>query len=49
VPTPTLIAIGVGLVAAAVVLAYFTARAVGRPVAALRRTVHRLADSTLPS
>ena len=48
-PTPTLIAIGVGLVAAAVVLAYFTARAVGRPVAALRRTVHRLADSTLPS
>jgi two-component system phosphate regulon sensor histidine kinase PhoR len=49
VPTPTLIAIGVGLVAAAVVLAFFTARAVGRPVAALRRTVHRLADSTLPS
>jgi two-component system, OmpR family, phosphate regulon sensor histidine kinase PhoR len=49
VPTPTLIAIGVGLVAAVVVLAYFTARAVGRPVAALRRTVHRLADSTLPS
>ena len=48
-PTPTLIAIGVGLVGAAVVLAYFTARAVGRPVAALRRTVHRLADSTLPS
>ena len=48
-PTPTLIAIGVGLVAAAVVLAFFTARAVGRPVAALRRTVHRLADSTLPS
>jgi two-component system, OmpR family, phosphate regulon sensor histidine kinase PhoR len=49
VPTPTLIAIGVGLVAAVVVLAYFTARTVGRPVAALRRTVHRLADSTLPS
>jgi two-component system phosphate regulon sensor histidine kinase PhoR len=48
VPTPTLIAIGVGLVAAAV-LAFLTARAVGRPVAALRRTVHRLADSTLPS
>jgi two-component system phosphate regulon sensor histidine kinase PhoR len=47
--TSTLITVGVGLVAVAVAVALFTARTVGRPIAALRRTVHRLADSTLPS
>jgi two-component system phosphate regulon sensor histidine kinase PhoR len=49
VPTSTLIAIGVGLAVLGVVAAFFAARAAGRRVAALRRAVHRLAGTALPS
>jgi two-component system phosphate regulon sensor histidine kinase PhoR len=49
VPTSTLIEIGVGLVVLGVVVAFFAARAAGRRVAALRRAVRRLAETTLPS
>jgi two-component system phosphate regulon sensor histidine kinase PhoR len=48
VPLPTLIAVGVGLLLAGMVVAFFSARTVGRRVAALRRTVHRLAETALP-
>ncbi|HKQ00486.1 MAG TPA: ATP-binding protein [Actinomycetes bacterium] len=48
-PTSTLIEIGVGLVVLGVVVAFFAARAAGRRVAALRRAVRRLAETTLPS
>ena len=48
-PLPTLIAVGVGLVVVGVVVAWFSARTVGRRVATLRRTVHRLAETALPS
>jgi two-component system, OmpR family, phosphate regulon sensor histidine kinase PhoR len=47
--TSTLVTIGVGLVAAALAFGFLTGRSVGRPLAGLRRAVHRLADSTLPS
>jgi two-component system, OmpR family, phosphate regulon sensor histidine kinase PhoR len=46
--TPTVAAIGVGLLVVAVVLAVLTARSVSRPLAALTRAVRRLADSALP-
>jgi two-component system phosphate regulon sensor histidine kinase PhoR len=49
VPLPTLIAVGVGLVVVGVVVAWLSARTVGRRVATLRRTVHRLAETALPS
>jgi two-component system, OmpR family, phosphate regulon sensor histidine kinase PhoR len=49
VPLPTLIAVGVGLVVVGVVVAWYSARTVGRRVATLRRTVHRLAETALPS
>jgi two-component system phosphate regulon sensor histidine kinase PhoR len=42
------VAVGVGLLAVAVVLAVLTARSVSRPLPALSRAVHRLADSALP-
>ena len=47
-PLPTLIAVGVGLVVVGLVVAWFSARTVGRRVATLRRTVHRLAETALP-
>jgi two-component system phosphate regulon sensor histidine kinase PhoR len=49
VPISTLIAIGVGLVVLAVLVAYLAARTLGRRVATLRRNVHRLAETTFPS
>jgi two-component system phosphate regulon sensor histidine kinase PhoR len=49
VPTSALIAIGVGLVVLGVLVALLTSRTLGRQVAALRRTVRRLAETTLPS
>jgi two-component system, OmpR family, phosphate regulon sensor histidine kinase PhoR len=49
VPISTLIEVGVGLAALGVVVAMFTARTLGRGVAALRRNVRRLAETTLPS
>jgi two-component system phosphate regulon sensor histidine kinase PhoR len=48
-PLSALIAIGVGLAVLGVVVALLTARTLGRRVAALRRTVRRLAETTLPS
>jgi two-component system, OmpR family, phosphate regulon sensor histidine kinase PhoR len=48
VPISTLIAIGVGLLVLGVVAAFLNARTDGRRVAALRRTVRRLAEATLP-
>jgi two-component system phosphate regulon sensor histidine kinase PhoR len=48
VPISTLIEVGVGLAALGVVMALFTARTLGRGVAALRRTVHRLAETAIP-
>jgi two-component system, OmpR family, phosphate regulon sensor histidine kinase PhoR len=48
VSTPVLVAAGIGLVVAGVALGYYSARSAGRPVAALRRAVHRLADSAVP-
>jgi two-component system, OmpR family, phosphate regulon sensor histidine kinase PhoR len=44
----TLIAVGVGLVVVGAVVAWLSARTVGRRVATLRRTVHRLAEVALP-
>jgi two-component system phosphate regulon sensor histidine kinase PhoR len=44
----TLIAVGVGVLLVGVALALTAVRSRGRRVAALRRTVHRLAGSTLP-
>jgi two-component system phosphate regulon sensor histidine kinase PhoR len=49
VPTSALIAIGVGLVVLGLLVALLTSRTLGRQVAALRRTVRRLAETTLPS
>jgi two-component system, OmpR family, phosphate regulon sensor histidine kinase PhoR len=49
VPISTLIEVGVGLAVVGVVVALFTARTLGRGVAALRRSVRRLAETTLPS
>jgi signal transduction histidine kinase len=49
VPTPALIAIGVGLVVLGLFVAFLTSRTLGRRVAALRRTVRRLAETALPS
>jgi two-component system phosphate regulon sensor histidine kinase PhoR len=49
VPTSALIAIGVGLVLLGLLVALLTSRTLGRQVAALRRTVRRLAETTLPS
>jgi two-component system phosphate regulon sensor histidine kinase PhoR len=46
--TPAVVAVGAGLLAVAVVLAVLTARSVSRPLPALSRAVHRLADSALP-
>jgi two-component system, OmpR family, phosphate regulon sensor histidine kinase PhoR len=48
VPVSTLIAIGVGLAVLGVVT-FLSARTLGRRVAALSRTVRRLAETTLPS
>jgi two-component system phosphate regulon sensor histidine kinase PhoR len=48
VSTPVLVAAGIGLVVAGVALGYYSARPAGRPFAALRRAVHRLADSAVP-
>jgi two-component system phosphate regulon sensor histidine kinase PhoR len=48
VPVSALIAVGVGLTGLAVVVAFLTARSLGRRVAALRRTVQRLAETALP-
>jgi two-component system, OmpR family, phosphate regulon sensor histidine kinase PhoR len=48
-PLSALIAIGVGLAVVGVVVALLTSRTLGRRVAALRRTVRRLAETTLPS
>jgi two-component system, OmpR family, phosphate regulon sensor histidine kinase PhoR len=48
VSTPFLVAAGICLVVAGVALGYYSARSGGRPVAALRRAVHRLADSAVP-
>jgi two-component system, OmpR family, phosphate regulon sensor histidine kinase PhoR len=48
VPLSTVLAVGVGLVMVGVVVGLLWARALGRRVAALGRTVHRLADTTLP-
>ena len=45
----TLIAIGVGFAVLGVVVAFLSTRTLGRRVAALRRTVRRLAETTLPS
>jgi two-component system, OmpR family, phosphate regulon sensor histidine kinase PhoR len=45
---PTLLAVGFGLLVGGVVAAFLAARTAGRRVAALRRAVHRLADSALP-
>jgi two-component system, OmpR family, phosphate regulon sensor histidine kinase PhoR len=47
--TPVLVALGIGLAVGAVAMAFLGARSAGRPIAALRRAVHRLAESTLPS
>jgi len=44
----TVIAVGAGLLVAVVAVALFAARTVAQRVAVLRRTVHRLADATLP-
>jgi two-component system, OmpR family, phosphate regulon sensor histidine kinase PhoR len=44
----TLLVIGVSLAVVGVVVALVAARTAGRRVAVLRRTVHRLAESTLP-
>jgi hypothetical protein len=49
VPISTLIAIGVGLVVLGVLVAYLTARTLGRRVATLRRNVRRLAETAFPS
>jgi two-component system phosphate regulon sensor histidine kinase PhoR len=49
VPLPTLIAVGVGLLVVGFVVAWVSARTTGRRVATLRRTVHRLAETALPS
>jgi two-component system, OmpR family, phosphate regulon sensor histidine kinase PhoR len=49
VPISTLVAIGVGLVVLGVVVVLVTNRTLGRRVATLRRTVRRLAETTLPS
>jgi two-component system, OmpR family, phosphate regulon sensor histidine kinase PhoR len=49
VPISTLIEVGVGLAVVGVVVALLTARTLGRGVAALRRSVRRLAETTLPS
>jgi two-component system, OmpR family, phosphate regulon sensor histidine kinase PhoR len=46
--TPAVVAVGAGLLAVAVALAVLTARSVSRPLPALSRAVHRLADSALP-
>jgi two-component system phosphate regulon sensor histidine kinase PhoR len=48
VPTSTLVMVGVGLVLAATVAAFLSARTGARRVAALRRTVHRLAEGAVP-
>ena len=48
-PISTLVAIGVGLAVLGVVVVLLTSRTLGRRVAALRRTVRRLAEATLPS
>jgi two-component system phosphate regulon sensor histidine kinase PhoR len=45
----TLIEIGVGLAVLGVAVAFLSARTLGRRVAALRRVVRRLAETTLPS
>jgi two-component system phosphate regulon sensor histidine kinase PhoR len=45
----TLIAIGVGFAVLGVVVAFLSTRTLGRRVAALRRTVRRLVETTLPS
>jgi two-component system, OmpR family, phosphate regulon sensor histidine kinase PhoR len=45
----TLIAIGGGLAVLGAVVAFLSARTLGRRVAALRRVVRRLAETTLPS
>jgi two-component system phosphate regulon sensor histidine kinase PhoR len=49
VPISTLIEVGVGVVTLGVAVALFTTRTLGRGVAALRRNVRRLAETTLPS
>jgi two-component system phosphate regulon sensor histidine kinase PhoR len=49
VPISTLIEIGVGLAVLGGVVSFLAGRAPGRRVAALRRTVRRLAATTLPS
>jgi len=46
--TPTLVAVAVGLLVMAVVLAVLTVRAVSRPFASLSRAAHRLADGAVP-
>ena len=46
-PISTLVAIGVGLAVLGVVVVLLTSRTLGRRVAALRRTVRRLAEATL--
>jgi two-component system phosphate regulon sensor histidine kinase PhoR len=48
VPVSTLIEIGVGVAVLVVALAFLTTRSLGRRVAALRRTVRRLVETTLP-
>ena len=48
-PISTLIAIGGGLVVLGVLVAWLTARTLGRRVATLRRNVHRLAETTFTS
>jgi two-component system, OmpR family, phosphate regulon sensor histidine kinase PhoR len=48
VPVSTIIAVGAGVLVVALVVALLAARAAGQRVAVLRRTVHRLADRTLP-
>jgi two-component system phosphate regulon sensor histidine kinase PhoR len=47
-PVSTVIAVGAGLLVAVLAVALFAVRTVGQRVAGLRRTVRRLADSTLP-
>jgi two-component system, OmpR family, phosphate regulon sensor histidine kinase PhoR len=49
VPTFTLVEIGVGLAVLGVAAVFLAARTSGRRVTALRRAVHRLAGTTLPS
>jgi two-component system phosphate regulon sensor histidine kinase PhoR len=46
--TATVVAVAAGLLVVAVALAAITVRAVSRPLAALSRAAHRLADSTVP-